>query len=225
MRLRKCIVVPASRRPVGRRPAAARVLDILAAHLYIAPTQNRPTVRELFNLEAARCRCARCSSPRSFFSSSPFPPSRRWTKPPSRPSPSINPRRRCPASPSPAPGPRPASPPSGARTPPAPRASSPPLGAAAPSGTARFLSLAPGVYNVEFALEGFATVKETKRTLVLGENAKIPVTMQAKTSDVITVNAAAEVIDVHKTDTSTNILPEQIEQDIGRGVGLVDVDD
>ena len=80
------------------------------------------------------------------------------------------------------------------------------------SGTARFLSLAPGVYNVEFALEGFATVKETKRTLVLGENAKIPVTMQAKTSDVITVNAAAEVIDVHKTDTSTNILPEQIEQ-------------
>src|ERR1043166_6018569 len=80
------------------------------------------------------------------------------------------------------------------------------------TGIARFLSLAPGVYTVEFALEGFATIKETKRTLVLGEHAKIPATMQAKTTDVITVNAAAEVIDVHKTDTSTNILPEQIEE-------------
>src|ERR1043166_7362628 len=42
------------------------------------------------------------------------------------------------------------------------------------TGTARFLSLAPGNYAVEFALEGFATVKETKLTLVLGQNAKVP---------------------------------------------------
>src|SRR3954451_8846167 len=66
------------------------------------------------------------------------------------------------------------------------------------TGTARFLSLAPGNYTVEFALEGFATVKTTKLTLVLGQNAKVPVTMQAKTSDVITVNAAKEVVDLHK---------------------------
>src|SRR5438046_2663792 len=66
------------------------------------------------------------------------------------------------------------------------------------AGTARFLSLTPGVYNVEFALEGFATVRQTKLTLVLGENAKVPITMLAKTTDVITVSAAAEVIDVHK---------------------------
>ncbi|HEV2721740.1 MAG TPA: TonB-dependent receptor [Thermoanaerobaculia bacterium] len=79
------------------------------------------------------------------------------------------------------------------------------------SGTARFLSLAPGNYAVEFTLEGFATIKE-KLTLVLGQNAKVPATIQAKTSDVITVNAAAEVVDLHKTDTSTNILPEQIEE-------------
>jgi len=80
------------------------------------------------------------------------------------------------------------------------------------TGTARFLSLAPGNYAVEFALEGFATIKETKLTLVLGQNAKVPAVMQAKTSDVITVNAATEVVDLHKTDTSTNILPEQIKQ-------------
>jgi len=41
---------------------------------------------------------------------------------------------------------------------------------------------------------------------------EVPVTMQAKTSDVITVNAAKEVVDLHKTDTSTNILPEQIQE-------------
>ncbi len=80
------------------------------------------------------------------------------------------------------------------------------------TGTARFLSLAPGNYAVEFALEGFASVKETKVVLVLGEHRKVPAVMQAKTSDVITVNAATEVVDLHKTDTSTNILPEQIEE-------------
>ena len=79
------------------------------------------------------------------------------------------------------------------------------------SGTARFLSLSPGGYHVEFALQGFATMKE-KLTLVVGQNAKVPATMKAAVSDTITVSAGPEVIDLHKTDTSTNILPEQIEQ-------------
>src|SRR6266540_820552 len=57
------------------------------------------------------------------------------------------------------------------------------------SGTARFLSLAPGTYSVEFVLEGFATMKEPKLTLVVGQNAKVAVSMQAKASDTITVSA------------------------------------
>src|SRR5947209_1232872 len=79
------------------------------------------------------------------------------------------------------------------------------------AGTARFLSLSPGSYTVEFALQGFATIKE-KLILVVGQNAKVPAAMKATLSDTITVSAAPEVVDLHKTDTSTNIVPEQIEQ-------------
>src|SRR5215212_2079606 len=78
------------------------------------------------------------------------------------------------------------------------------------SGMARFLSLAPGSYQVAFALEGFAAVKEHKVTLLVGQNAKLAVTMQASSSETITVSATTPVVDVTKQDTSTNILPEQI---------------
>jgi len=79
------------------------------------------------------------------------------------------------------------------------------------SGTARFHALPVGTYSVEFTLEGFATVREPKLTLVVGQNAKLNVTMQPKTSETITVSATPDVVDVHKSDTSTNIVPEQIE--------------
>jgi hypothetical protein len=79
------------------------------------------------------------------------------------------------------------------------------------SGTARFFSLAPGTYAVDFSLEGFAPVKEPKLALLVGQNAKVGVTMQAKTSETITVSATPDVVDIHKTDSSTNIVPEQIQ--------------
>lgn len=79
------------------------------------------------------------------------------------------------------------------------------------SGTARFLSLSPGSYAVEFALEGFAPVKEPKVALLVGQNAKLAVTMQPRASETITVSATPDVVDVHKTDSSTNIVPEQID--------------
>ncbi len=79
------------------------------------------------------------------------------------------------------------------------------------AGTARFLSLQPGSYQVSFQLEGFAPVKERKVNLLVGENANLSVTMQPQSSETITVSADAPVVDVHKTDSSTNIVPEQIE--------------
>ncbi len=79
------------------------------------------------------------------------------------------------------------------------------------SGIARFLALSPGTYQVSFALEGFAAIKEQKVTLLVGQTAKMAVTMQQAASEIITVTAAAPVVDVHKTDSSTNIVPEQIE--------------
>ncbi|HXG57985.1 MAG TPA: TonB-dependent receptor [Thermoanaerobaculia bacterium] len=78
------------------------------------------------------------------------------------------------------------------------------------SGLARFVGLVPGTYEVEFALEGFASLKN-RVVLRVGETAKLGVTMQAAASEVITVSADSVVVDVHKTDSSTNIVPEQIE--------------
>ncbi|MGZ4809815.1 MAG: TonB-dependent receptor [Thermoanaerobaculia bacterium] len=79
------------------------------------------------------------------------------------------------------------------------------------AGLARFSALSPGEYQVQFALEGFAPLKQSKIVLRVGENAKLAVTMKAAASETITVSADAPIVDVHKTDSSTNITPEQIE--------------
>jgi hypothetical protein len=79
------------------------------------------------------------------------------------------------------------------------------------AGVARFKALAPGKYSVSFTLEGFAPVKEQSLTLLVGQTAKLAVTLQQSASETITVNAAVPMVDVHKTDSSTNIVPEQIE--------------
>lgn len=79
------------------------------------------------------------------------------------------------------------------------------------AGLARFAALAPGEYQVQFALEGFAPLKQSKVILRVGENAKLAVTMKAAASETITIAAEAPIVDVHKTDSSTNIIPEQIE--------------
>jgi hypothetical protein len=79
------------------------------------------------------------------------------------------------------------------------------------AGVARFNALSPGSYQITFALEGFAPVKAQNLTLLVGQTAKVAVTMQQSASETITVSAAAPMVDVHKTDSSTNIVPEQIE--------------
>ena len=78
------------------------------------------------------------------------------------------------------------------------------------SGIARFPALSPGNYEVTFALEGFAAVGAQRLPLRVGQEAKLSVVMQAAASESITVTAVAPIVDVHKTDSSTNILPEQI---------------
>ena len=79
------------------------------------------------------------------------------------------------------------------------------------AGVARFKALAPGKYSVSFALEGFAPVKDQALTLLVGQTAKFAVTLQPSASETITVSAGVPIVDVHKTDSSTNIVPEQIE--------------
>ena len=79
------------------------------------------------------------------------------------------------------------------------------------TGLARVPSLPPGEYSVEFSLAGFAPVQGQKVVLRVGQSAKLAATMMQAASETITISAEAPVVDVHKTDSSTNITPEQIE--------------
>jgi hypothetical protein len=78
------------------------------------------------------------------------------------------------------------------------------------NGQVRVLALSPGTYLVDFALDGFAKMQQ-RVVLRVGQTAKLDATMKPATSETITVTADASVVDVYKTDSSTNIIPEQIE--------------
>ncbi len=73
-------------------------------------------------------------------------------------------------------------------------------------------ALPPGTYDVEVSLEGFATAVEKGLELRVGQRARVTLGLQPKVSGTITVTAKAPLVDVYKSDTSTNIVPEQIQQ-------------
>jgi hypothetical protein len=80
------------------------------------------------------------------------------------------------------------------------------------SGTARFIALQPGIYNVKVELSGFATINQEGVTLRVGQTARLTMTMKvAQVAETVNVTAEAPLVDVYKTDSSTNITPEQIE--------------
>jgi hypothetical protein len=80
------------------------------------------------------------------------------------------------------------------------------------TGVVRFIALPPGVYNVQAELSGFATVKQEGVTLRVGQTAKLTFSLKvAQVSETVNVTAEVPVVDVFKTDSSTNIIPEQIE--------------
>ena len=79
-------------------------------------------------------------------------------------------------------------------------------------GTAMVPALPPGTYTVKFELAGFAALQQDNVPLRVGQTSKLIAQMQlATTSEEITVTAAAPVVDVMKMDSSTNIVPEQIQ--------------
>lgn len=78
------------------------------------------------------------------------------------------------------------------------------------NGLARLAALPPGAYRVTFELPGLQTVRETVEVRV-GQTARLEATMAVAASEEITVSAEAPMVDVFKTDSSTNIVPEQIE--------------
>jgi hypothetical protein len=79
------------------------------------------------------------------------------------------------------------------------------------NGVARFPSLPPGTWELRTELSGFAGAGVDGISLRVGQTARVNFTLRPTASETITVEAASEVVDVYKTDASTNILPEQIE--------------
>ena len=79
-------------------------------------------------------------------------------------------------------------------------------------GVARGVALPPGSYTVKFELSGFATIVEERLVVRVGQTAHLSVTMKvAQVAETVNVVGQATLVDVFKTDSSTNIVPEQIE--------------
>jgi hypothetical protein len=76
-------------------------------------------------------------------------------------------------------------------------------------GLAIIPALVPGDYNVAASIAGFAPAEQAV-TIRLGQTARIIFTLQVQMSETITVTGEAPIVDILKTDSSTNVTPEQI---------------
>ncbi|MEW5982632.1 MAG: carboxypeptidase regulatory-like domain-containing protein [Acidobacteriota bacterium] len=80
------------------------------------------------------------------------------------------------------------------------------------AGVVRFIALQPGTYTVVAELSGFNPVSQEGVTVRVGQTARLTVTLKVGgVSETVNVVAEAPLLDVYKTDSSTNIVPEQIE--------------
>lgn len=79
-------------------------------------------------------------------------------------------------------------------------------------GVARALGIPPGTYDVRLELSGFASVLEKGLAVRVGQTVRLAATMKiAQVAETVNVVAIAPLVDVYKTDSSTNIVPEQIQ--------------
>lgn len=82
-----------------------------------------------------------------------------------------------------------------------------------PQGTARVPAVPPGLYKVTFELQGFTTVVQDNVSLRVGQTVRLNVTLKvAQLAETVNVVAEVPLVDVFKTDSSTNIVPEQIQE-------------
>ena len=80
------------------------------------------------------------------------------------------------------------------------------------TGVARFIALQPGTYNVRIELAGFATINQEGLIVRVGQTARITTVLTvAQVAETVNVVAQSPLVDVFKTDSSTNIVTEQIE--------------
>jgi hypothetical protein len=80
-----------------------------------------------------------------------------------------------------------------------------------PEGTASITAVPPGPYHAELELQGFSPVSQDRVVLRVGQTARVRATLSPAVTESINVSTTVPLVDVYKTDTSTNIVPEQIE--------------
>lgn len=81
------------------------------------------------------------------------------------------------------------------------------------TGSARALALQPGSYRVKVELSGFQGGTHENLGLRVGQTLKLAVTLKvASVAETVNVVGEAPLVDVFKTDSSTNIVPEQIQE-------------
>lgn len=79
------------------------------------------------------------------------------------------------------------------------------------AGGATLAALPPGTYSVTFEIEGFSPANQDSVVLRVGQTVQVRAELSAAVTDSITVSSTVPLVDVYKTDSSTNIVPEQIE--------------
>jgi hypothetical protein len=79
------------------------------------------------------------------------------------------------------------------------------------AGRASLPALPPGTYTGTFELDGFSPVEQEGIVLRVGQTVQVRATLSTAVAETITVSSTVPLVDVYKTDSSTNIVPEQIE--------------
>lgn len=80
------------------------------------------------------------------------------------------------------------------------------------NGLARVIGLPPGTYTATIEMPGFATVVQAGLTLRVGQTARLNTTLQVSgVAETVNVVRELPLVDVYRTDSSTNIVPEQIQ--------------
>ena len=79
------------------------------------------------------------------------------------------------------------------------------------SGSVSILALPPGPYEVTASLEGMHSPDPETATLRIGQRARLELVLMPQVTEAMTVTGKVPLIDVNRLDSSTNIVPEQIE--------------
>ena len=83
-------------------------------------------------------------------------------------------------------------------------------GVTSPRGTVVVAGLAPGTYRIEARLEGFETAVDPARVLRTGHIGRLNLVLRPRIEGELEVSDDVPAVNVFRTDSSTNIVPEQM---------------